>query len=383
VARRTSSTETLDPRAVARWRLNGQHLDPPASRNALETVATDLVGIQAQVASSAALSMAIRVRNGRIDDTPKAVAERRLIRSWGMRGTLHLWAADDYPLVVAALSRRETWRRPVWFRYFGVTEAEMERLIETIGDILGDGRPRTRAELAEEIGGRLGPKQRKNLGGSWGTYLKPAAMRGLLCQAAGEGNSVVFTRPDVWIGRWRTVNPDEALATLLRRYLRAYGPSTLTEIGRWWGDRIGSFKPTLESLGDDIVDVEFGGVRGLFLREELQSVRSTGADGTPILLGPFDPLTVGLGRRAWFIPSAHLTRVSRTAGWISPVLLMHGVVAGVWASERSGSRIHITIDPFDEPSARSRRAIERAAGRVAESHDAELDLTFGAVFPAP
>lgn len=382
MARAKPAAVVVDPRRVATLRLGRQLVQRGAAAATLEAVATDLVGVQAQVASSAALSFALRVKDGRIDDAPAALVERRLVRAWGMRGTLHLWAADDYPVVVAALGRRETWRRPVWFRYFGVTEAEMERLIETIGEILGDGRPRTRAELAREVGVRLGPRQEQNLGGSWGTYLKPAAMRGLLCQAAGEGNRVTFSRPDVWIGRWRDVDPDEALATLLRRYLRAYGPSTIAEIGRWWGDRAGAFKPTLESLGDEVVEVEFGGTRGLLLRDDLDAVRTTTPDPTPILLGAFDPLLVGLGRRSWFIPAAHLTRVSRTAGWISPVLLTEGTVAGVWAGERRGSTLSVTVDPFDEPSARVRRGIERAAERVAAAHDAALDLRFGPAHPA-
>jgi hypothetical protein len=370
----------LDPRRVATLRLERQHLRARSAANSLEIVATDLIGVQAQVVSSAALSLALRVKGARFDDAAAAQSERRLVRAWGMRATLHLWAADDYPLVVAALGRRETWRRPVWFRYFGISEAEMEQLIETIGEVLGDGRPRTRAALADEIGERLGPKQRANLGGSWGTYLKPAAMRGLLCQAAGEGNTVTFTRPDVWIGRWHEVDPDEALATLLRRYLHAYGPSTIAEIGRWWGDRASTFKPILESFGNEIVEVEFGGSRGLLLREDVEAVRATRPDATPVLLGPFDPLTVGLGRRDWFIPAAHLTRVSRTAGWISPVLMIGGIVAGVWTGERRGSRLRVTVDPFDEPSTPVRRGIERAAARVAAAHDAPLDFTFGPVY---
>jgi len=175
MARSTPAVTAVDPAKLAAWRARRQHIEPPAAKGQLEQVATDLVGIQAQVPSSAALSLAVRIRDGRVSDPPKAVAERRLVRAWGQRGTLHLWAADDFPLIVAALGQRETWRRPVWFRYFGVTEAEMEALIEAVGDILGDGRPRSRGELAAEIGDRLGPKQAENLGGSWGTYLKPAA----------------------------------------------------------------------------------------------------------------------------------------------------------------------------------------------------------------
>ena len=371
----------LDPARLASWRARRQHIEPPAAQGQLEQVATDLVGIQAQVPSSAALSLALRVRDGRVSDTPKAVAERRLVRAWGQRGTLHLWAADDYPLVVSALGQRESWRRPVWFRYFGVTEAEMEALIDAVGDILGDGRPRSRSELATEIGDRLGPRQAANLGGSWGTYLKPAAMRGLLCQAAGEGNAVTFTRPDVWLGRWRTVDPDEALVTVVRRYLGAYGPATKQEIARWWGNAVVTLKPALAALEGEIVDIEAGEVRGLFLRSELEQVNDERPNPEPRLLGAFDPLTVGIGRRNWFLPAAHTSRVSRTAGWISPIVLIDGRAAGVWSGAMTkGASYEITVDLFVRPSPALRRGVETAAERVAAAHGATSRVRYGPVF---
>ena len=373
----------IDPAKLAAWRARRQHIAPQAPRGHLEQVATDLVGIQAQVPSSAALSLALRVRNGRIGDTPAAVADRRLVRSWGMRGTLHLWAADDFPLIVAALGQRETWRRPVWFRYFGVTEAQMEALIEAVGDILGDGRPRSRSELAAEIGDRLGPKQAENLGGSWGTYLKPAALRGLLCQAAGEGNAVTFTRPDVWLGRWRTVDPDEALVTVVRRYLKAYGPATKQEIARWWGNAVITLKPALTSLADELVEIEAGDVRGLFLGSEFEHVNHQRPDLEPRLLGAFDPLTVGMGRRGWFLPADHTTRVSRTAGWISPIVLIDGRAAGVWAGTPAGDRYKVIVDLFDRPTSATRSRVAAAAERVAAAHRATLDLEYGPVYATP
>lgn len=368
----------LDPAKVAAWRLARQHLDPTATAGELERVATDLIGVQAQVTSAAGLAFALRVTGGRVGDAARAQADRRLIRSWGMRGTLHLWAADDYPLVVAALGRRETWRRPVWFRYFNVTEAEMEALIEGIGEILGDGRPRSRAELASEIGDRLGPKHAENLGSSWGTYLKPAAMRGLLCQAAGEGNTVSFTRPDVWLGRWRSVDPDEALTTLVTRYLAAYGPATAKEISRWWGGALQPIKAAIEGLRT--VEVEVGGERGLVLAEDLAAIEATAPSAGPRLLGPFDPLTVGSGARAWFLPKAVEKRVSRTAGWISPIVLLDGRAAGVWTSERVRDRLRVVVDPFESFPKRTLRAIEAEAQGVGSAHGLEATFEIGPAF---
>jgi hypothetical protein len=369
---------------LAAWRLSRQLLGPATAAPDPEAVATTLVGVQAQVASAAALSIALRTSDGRVVDTSDALTARRLVRAWAMRGTLHLFAADDYPTIVAALRRRETWRRPVWFRYFEVTEAEMEAIIEGVGAVLDDGRPRTRAELSHDLGKHVGRGLGSQLASSWGTLLKPAAERGYLIHASGEGSGVTFTRPDRWIGRWRDEDPDEALVTVLRRYLRAYGPASEKEILRWWGGLKPSFiRPALAALAAEITEVEVGRERGLLLTADLAEIEATAPlDGRVELLGPFDPLIVGAGARGALIPAEHYARVSRTAGWISPVVLVGGVVAGVWDSRQRGGSLEITVDCFKRTSPVLRRAIGAAVERVAAAQGATADVAFGPVFAA-
>ena len=187
-----------------------------------------------------------------------------------MRGTLHLFAAEDVPTIAAALGGKDSWRRPAWLRWFGVTEPEMDALIDGIGDILDDGRPRTRAELAEEIGARLGPRQGQLLLGSWGSALKVASDRHYLVQSAEDEAGVRYVRASRWLGSWRVEDEREALATLAVRYLAAYGPATLKELLRWWGVAVVAvMKPIIEALGDALSEVEVDGVRAYVRTDDL------------------------------------------------------------------------------------------------------------------
>jgi hypothetical protein len=375
---------TLDPARVAAWRLGRQLVAPPAAADP-EAVARRLIGVQAQVVSAAALAVAIRGKSLTIDALPAALGERRLVRAWAMRGTLHAFAADDYPTIVASLRRRETWRRPVWFRYFEVTEAEMEAIIEGVGEVLDDGRPRTRRELADDLGRRLGRGLERQLASSWGTLLKPAADRGYLIHATGDGAGVTFTRPDRWLGTWRTEDPDEALATVLRRYLATYGPATTDEVRRWWGGLRSSFiKAALGGIGGGLASVEIAGAPGLVLVDDLAAIDATEPlKGAVHFLGPFDPFIVGGGSRDALIPPVHYTRVSRTAGWISPVVLVDGVVAGVWTGERRGSQLRLTVELFTQPGRGIRRRLETAAAGLATAHGANAEVVFGPAYVAP
>ena len=327
----------LDPARVNAWRIDRQLLGREKAANPVE-VAQRLIGVQAQVTSSAALSIALRSKPARgkapaINATTRALLDRRLVRSWAMRGTLHLFAADDVPTVAAALQNREMWRRPAWLRWFGVTEKEMERLIDTIGEVLDVWPPRSRAELAEEIGGRLGPKTGKLLLGSWGGTLKVASDRHYLVQSAEDDAGVRFVRASRWIETWRQEDRHEALATLVERYLAAYGPATLKEVLRWWGVAVvAMLKPVVEALGDRLTEVEVDGVRAYARTADVEAIEATRARKSHVVLvGGFDPFIVGAGLREQLLPPAHLGRAPRgLPGWISPVVLVDGVAAGVW-----------------------------------------------------
>ena len=376
----------LDPAKVHAWRVGRQLLGRERAA-APDDVARRLVGVQAQVTSSAALAIALRSKTPRgttpaVEATTRALLDRKLVRSWAMRGTLHLFAADDVPTIAAALQGKENWRRPAWLRWFGITEPEMERLIDTIGEVLDDGRPRTRAELGEDIGARLGPKQGQLLRGSWGSTLKVASDRHYLVQSAEDDAGVRFVRASRWIKAWRIEQKESALARLVERYLAAYGPATLREILRWWGAaQVSVMKPVIASLGDVLTEVEVAGVRVFARTEDLDAIeRTRPTNGEVHLVGGFDPFIVGAGLREQLIPPAFLNRVSRTAGWISPVVLVDGIAAGVWDARKTKKGLGVTVEPFDNPSSSLRSAIAAAARRVGEVQGIAATVSYDRVF---
>jgi hypothetical protein len=379
-ARGRPPARVLPADRVAAWRVAQQHLAGTIATSP-ETVATALVGVQAQVLSSAALSIAIRSRQS-VEATAAALTERRLVRSWAMRGTLHVFASDDLPVIVAAIGRREHWHRPAWLRWFGVTEPEMEAAIEMVGTILDDGVPRTRRELHEELVGRLGPRFASVMRGSWGSFLNLATNRGYLCHATSDDGAVRFVRPRRWLATWHDVDGDVALRTLVERYLAAYGPASLREITRWWGllnQR--DLAPVLADLGDHVTEVEVAGHRGWLRTQDLAAIEATEPTRDAIhLLGPFDPLIVAAGLRSHLLPAAHLKRVSRTSGWISPVVLLDGVAAGVWQQARVAGSLTVTVDSFRRLSRAQRAALARAAAHVGSAHGATATVRYGPVF---
>src|SRR5881409_1557987 len=166
-----------------------QLLDPVGALSAPEVVRR-LCGVQTQVASSAELAVRVRRRTSRRGEIARALSDGRLIKTWAMRGTLHLLTPEDGGALLSLLAAGRTWERPSWERYFGMTNKHWEALRPAVREAL-DGTLLTRDELiaavvAQRGLGHLGEALRSG----WGTLLKPLAWQGDLCFGPSRGNRV-------------------------------------------------------------------------------------------------------------------------------------------------------------------------------------------------
>jgi hypothetical protein len=141
----------LDWAQVMAWRAARHHLDERVRSEAMLEVVADIAGLHAQVMSSAELTLAARVEGLEPGDVGRALwEERSLVKTWAMRGTLHLLPAAEFPLWQAALSTRRNWEAGAWQRAF-VPLGELERLNDAVAQAL-DGTLLTRGELADRVG---------------------------------------------------------------------------------------------------------------------------------------------------------------------------------------------------------------------------------------
>jgi len=326
-----------------------------------------LTGLHAQVMSSAELALWARVE----DLEPDAVAsalweERTLVKTWAMRGTLHLLPAAELSLWITALRTRieRHFLNRARQKWFGFTREEALELIEAIGKAL-DGRELTRAELAAAVGD-------ERLLESWGSMLKPAAAAGKLVFAPNEGQKVRFTRPD-----WSPEDPEAALAEATRRYLGAGGPVTREDLARWWGGSPAEGGRMLKLLGDDVAPVTIAGAPMLMLREHAADAAAAEPLRSVRLLPGFDQYVLAATLHAEeLMPGPFKARVHRPQGWISPVLLVGGRMAGVWRHERKGKRLLVDIEPFASVPKWARTAAAAEAERLAGFLGGSLELTW-------
>ncbi|GAA1832311.1 winged helix DNA-binding domain-containing protein [Actinomadura chokoriensis] len=316
-----------------------QFIDPLADASAVEVVRR-LAGVQAQVASAGELAVAVRQAAPERGAVPKALLdERTLVKTWAMRGTLHLLPADDAAAYLALCSTVRQWEKPSWQRNFGATPADLEALAEATTTALAGGAALTREELTEAVVEETGSHHLTEvLGSGWGTLLKPLAWWGVLCYGPSQGTRVTFTAPERWLPGWTGLPPlEDAARTVIRAYLGAHGPATPEMFDNWLMRKMNRKKDVrgwFAAAEDGLSTVEVDGVQMYVLDEHRDELLATEPSASVRLLGGFDQYVLGAGTGAtYLVPAEHRTKVSRTAGWISPVVLHGGRVAGVWEAK--------------------------------------------------
>lgn len=367
---------TLTWDRVRAWRLVQQRLDKRAPKGRLLEVVSGVCGIHAQVQSSAELQVWARVKDVSPNEIREALWEKRsLVRTWCLRGTLHLLTADDLPTYVAALRTHDRWWKGAWLRMIGMSEKELRATLAAIRASL-TARPITREQLAEKVAEKVGPKGRERMLSGWAEMLKPAAFEGSLISGPPRGQNVTFVRPDRWLGTWTEPESEEAWREIVRRYFHAYGPATREEFARWWGMQPAPAGRILKASAGELAEVDVEGSRAWALVKDVKGMQKASLRAPVCLLAGFDVYVAGTRPKESLVEKRFETRVFRKAGWISPVVLMNGAVAGVWEHERTGSRIEVTIHPFRKLAAAQKKQIREEADRLGHFLEAPASVSY-------
>ena len=365
---------------MAAWIVRRQHLDERVPLESALDVAAEICGLHAQLMSSAELTLWARVEGiERVAVRNALWEDRSLIKTWAMRGTLHLLPSREFPVWQAALSTYDHFRKSYWLRYNKVTEKDMDRLIDSVAAAL-DNRLLTREELAKTVAKDTRSKKLGELvRGSWGSMLKPASFAGGLCFAPSVGQNVRFTNPHSWLAKYKEKDPKKSLLEVTRRYLGAFGPAARDDLARWWtGVSPAQALKLIKELGSEVVPVDVGEERMWMLASDVDEMASSPKLKRSLRLLPaFDQFVVSVSRRAdRIMPGPFKAKIYRKSAWLSPVVLVNGRMDGIWKHEKKGSRLIVVIESFVEFPAWARKSVEKEASSLADFMELELDLTW-------
>src|SRR5262249_53596601 len=140
-----------------------------------------------------------------------------------------------------------------------------------------------------------------------------------------------------------------ALAELLRRYARAYGPVTPQDFAKWTGNSMPEVKAAWAAVQGELVEGEVAGKRGWLLRADLKNGQKSVLKEPHVRLLPsFDPWVLGHTDKNQLVDARYYKRIFRSAAWVAPVVLLNGRAAGLWSHKRQGKQLVVTVEPFEK-----------------------------------
>jgi Winged helix DNA-binding domain len=386
---KSATPASLTWSGVTARRMARHALTEPATDLGPADVAGVLCGAHAQVQSAAELSIGRRIAGATRADVQRALREdRTLVKTFGPRGTVHLLSTADLPMWTGALSALPS-SAPMHPEPVRFTPEQADEVIAAIGDALADTEL-TVDELTEAIVDRTGPwagertmEAFQDLWPRWRQLTSTAAHRGMLCFGPSRGRRVTYTNPHRWLPAFRPDDGDAALRTLVARYLYAYGPATPRHFARWLGIPPRRAVELFDELAGELEPVELDGEPGWVMAGDTATPRQPHRGIR--LLGYFDAFVVAGQPRERLYPGAAATRGLTPTGQAGnyPVLLVDGVVGGVWHQRRSGRRLAITVEPLRELTAAHRRQLDDEVELVGAVMEAKPTLTVGTVTVGP
>jgi hypothetical protein len=376
------------PEVTARRMARSMLAEPSPGAPAAD-VARAMCGVHAQILQAAELSIGRRNASTRSDVQRALWVDRTLVKTFGPRGTVHLLATADLPMWTGALSGLPS-SAPLFPGPIRFTPDETEEVIGGIGAALADAEL-TIDELTEALRERVGPWAVEQtmpafqvLWPRWRQLTSIAAHRGVLCFGHDRGRNVTYTNPHRWLPGFVPHDGVTALRTLVRAYLDAYGPATPAYFARWLNVPLRRAVEVFEQMADELEPVELEGAPAWVVAGDVPEAGTTTVAGICIL-PYFDAYVVAAQPRARLYPGAAGARALSPSGQAGnyPVVLVDGVVAGVWHQRRSGRRLTITVEPLEPLGVGHRRELEAEVALIGNVMEADATLVIGEVTVGP
>ncbi|MEO7885828.1 winged helix DNA-binding domain-containing protein [Polaromonas sp.] len=290
----------------------------------------------------------------------KALAQRKVVRSWVLRGTLHLTAAADLRWLLALAAPVLLTRTAAVYREVGLDDAAFRTILPAIRQCLQGGRQLTRVELFAA----LAQRRIETKGQRGGRILYRAAQTGLICLGDPHGKQARYALLDEWLPTEPALPREDALLKLAQRYFTSHGPATLADFTWWSGLAAGEARAALEMAGPGLAHALFAGGT-VWWSKRMPVVAQPALKPALHLLAGFDEYVLGYTDRQAIMDTAHAGKLMTPNGLFRPALLLGGRVAGTWQAELKKGALSIHTTPFATLPRGSAGALRLAAQRYA------------------
>jgi hypothetical protein len=337
-------------------------------------VVQEILGIQAQEDRAAYLS--IHSRSIGLDESSvknELLSERTIIRSWFMRGTLHLVARQDLDWLLPLLAPIFISKNRRRYVELGLDENSIQKGVKIIQEALAAQGSMTRHELAPYL-----LRQGVSITGQALIYLiNRAAWEGVLCLGPEIDGKQAYVLLADWIGRDLDNQLEGDYVRLVERFLNAYGPAGLKDFSAWSGLPISIAQAAWKQLEHKLIEMEYPSGSGYILPEQAEMFEEPAPESLGVCLLPkFDTYLLGYDDRDLMLPSEYTKRVNAGGGILRPVLLVNGCVQGIWKIIRTRNGILIQVEAFTELSPMDIQLLDMQVMSIEQFLEVHAELQF-------
>jgi hypothetical protein len=303
--------------------------------------------LQAQVLSAAALGLRARSTGLRIGDVDRALnQERSIVRTWLMRGTLHLVAADDLRWMLGVLGPVFASGNQARHAQLGLDAETKARGVTAIRKILSRSGPLTRYEIVDRLrsgGLSLDPRTQAPI-----HLIGLAGLQGVLCLGPDRnGGEPTYVLIEDWIDPKVSKSPKDSLAELVRRYFAAFGPATQEDLVAWSGLPVAQAQSAFMAARQSLAEVTITGRSAFLLKSRANDRVERPSAPSVRLLPAFDTYLLGYRSRDLAVPRKLQRRLQRGGGWLHPAVVVNGRAVAAWSLKKSGDRGQVLVEPVE------------------------------------
>ena len=311
-----------------------------------------LIAVQGQDYLGAKWSVGLRLPGSTDTNIEQALLDKTIVRTWAMRGTLHLLATSDIRWILPLLSPRIITNNARRYKELELDEDTLTRSNKILAKALQNNKELTRTALLQII---------KDNGisteGQRAPYiLQRASLEGIICQSVMQGKDPLYFSMDA-LPKNRIWERDEALSELTKRYFMSRGPATLQDFVWWSGLSTADAKRGLESLKSQLVHKT---IDGQIYWHALSSMPSEKSQNTYLLPG-FDEYLLSYKDRSLIMDTGYMKTLTPTNGMLPPTIVMNGKVIGTWKRTIKKSCVTIELNHFSTLTAIESKTIAAAA----------------------
>ncbi|WP_297083046.1 winged helix DNA-binding domain-containing protein [uncultured Demequina sp.] len=336
-------------------------------------VVTWMGAMQAQDYASGLWSLGIRLPGSTRESVEAALEAREALRTWPMRGTVHLVPSRDARWMLELMSAKPLAGAAGRREYLGITEATVVAANAALDAALRGGRRLTRSACMEVI-----QDAGIDTSGQVGYHLLwYASQTGVTCIGPQEGKEQTFALLDEWVPDPVTLEREEALAMIALRFVRSHGPVTVKDLSRWTGLGVRDCRAGLSGAGTAVVEVATAAGP---MMASAEALGATVADAGGRVIPPgFDEFMLGYADRGLALAPEDLNAVvPGSNGVFRATLVRDGRVVGTWKRiARARSQV-VDAVPLARLGAADRRAFETSFARYGAFTGVETQVRWGA-----